>query len=102
MSESTGGRIGLAEMISTLRAELDKAQKAAPESSPLEVREIDLEVSFTHSREGTAKGGVKFWVYEAGVEGKLASERVHKVTLRLGPKEGTSIQVSRTVDHLPR
>lgn len=101
MSESVAGRIPLADMISSLHAELDAARSRAPETSPLLVKEIDLEVSFTFTKEATGGGGVKFWVYEASAAGKLATEHVQKVTLRLGPKEGASMEVGRTVGKRP-
>ncbi len=101
MNDPVGGRLELAQLISTLRAELELAQALAPEKSRLTVKEIDLEVSFTFTKEAGAKGGVKFWVCEAGAEGKLGSERVQKVTLRLGPKEGETIEVGHDVDARP-
>jgi hypothetical protein len=47
MSEPLGGRIELADLISTLRDELDLAQQRARNTSPqFTVQWIDLEVSF--------------------------------------------------------
>lgn len=94
---NSSGRIGLADFIAELRAELDKARQraAATETWKLVLKEAELEVAFTTSKEAGAKGGVRFWVYEAGVEGKVASEHVQKVTLRLVPSEGASFEVSR-------
>jgi hypothetical protein len=103
MSEPFGGRIELADLISTLRDELDLAQQRARNTSPqLVVQGIDLEVSFTYTREAGATGAVKFWVLEAGAEGKLGSERVHKVTVHLGPRDGGVIEVDRAVTSRPR
>lgn len=100
MSEAEG-RIGLADLISDLRTELEEAQKRAPAGSNLVVRDVELELAVTFTKEAGAKTGVKFWVYEAGIEGKLASESVQRVTLRLGPKEGTTIEVSRPDSRKP-
>ncbi len=103
MSEPFEGRIELANLISMLRDELDLAQQRARNTSPqLVVQGIDLEVSFSFTKEAGAKGGVKFWVVEAGAEGKLGSERVHKVTLHLRPSKEGGLPVAQPVDARPR
>ena len=38
---------------------------------PIEVGPITLEFTVTTRREGEGKAGVKFWVVDAGVSGKL-------------------------------
>ena len=76
-------RIGLAEFLTDLRAELSQAQsRAAGDSLKLGVEEISLtlEVAYTLTKAGEASAGVqaKFWVFasaEAGVKGSLSSER---------------------------
>ncbi len=101
VSDSGDGRLELAQLISTLRTELELAQALAPEKSRLVVKDIHLEVSFTFTKEAGVKGGVKFWVCEAGAEGKLASEHVQKVTLCLEPKPGETLEVGHDVDARP-
>ncbi len=109
-------RIGLAEFLTDLRAELSEAQsRAANDSLKLAVEEISLtvEVAYTLTKEGEASAGVKakFWVLasaEAGLKGKLSSERARtqQLTLTLKPrveqvvidKQGQQTTVTRGVD----
>jgi hypothetical protein len=89
-------RIGLADFLSDLRAELSEAQsRAAGDSLKLGVEEISLtlEVAYTVVKAGEASAGVKakFWVFaeaEAGVKGSLSSERARtqQLTLTLKPR----------------
>ena len=89
-------RIGLADFLTDLRAELSEAQsRAAGDSLKLGVEEISLtlEVAYTLTKAGEASAGVKakFWVFaeaEAGVKGSLSSERARtqQLTLTLKPR----------------
>jgi hypothetical protein len=89
-------RIGLADFLTDLRAELSEAQsRAAGDSLKLGVEGISLtlEVAYTLTKAGEASAGVKakFWVFaeaEAGVKGSLSSERVRtqQLTLTLKPR----------------
>jgi hypothetical protein len=89
-------RLGLAEFLIDLRAELSEAQsRAADDSLKLGVEEISLtlDVAYTLTKGGEASAGVKakFWVFasaEAGVKGSLSSERVNtqQLTLTLKPR----------------
>ena len=109
-------RIGLADFLSDLRAELSEAQsRAADDSLKLGVEEISLtlEVAYTLTKAGKTSAGVKakFWVFasaEAGVEGSLSSERARtqQLTLTLKPRveqvvidsQGQQTTVTRGVD----
>jgi Trypsin-co-occurring domain 2 len=109
-------RIGLAEFLTDLRAELSEAQsRAAGDSLKLGVEEISLtlEVAYTLTKAGeTSTGGkAKFWVFaeaEAGVKGSLSSERARtqQLTLTLKPRveqvvidqRGQQRTVTRDVD----
>jgi Trypsin-co-occurring domain 2 len=109
-------RIGLAEFLTDLRAELSKAQsRAAGDSLKLGVEEISLtlEVAYTLTKGGEASAGVqaKFWVFasaDAGVKGSLSSERARtqQLTLTLKPRveqvvvnqQGQQTTVARAVD----
>jgi hypothetical protein len=109
-------RIGLAEFLTDLRAELSEAQsRAAGDSLKLGVEEISLtlEVAYTLTKGGEASAGakVKFWVFasaEAGVKGSLSSERVNtqQLMLTLKPRveqvvidqQGRQTTVTRGVD----
>ena len=89
-------RIGLADFLSDLRAELSDARsRAADDSLKLGVEEISLtlEVAYTLTKAGEASAGVKakFWVFasaEAGVKGSLSSERAgtQQLMLTLKPR----------------
>jgi hypothetical protein len=89
-------RIGLAEFLTDLRAELGEAQsRAARDSLKLGVEEISLtlEVAYTLTRTGEASAGVraKFWVLasaEADVKGSRSAERARTqlLTLTLKPR----------------
>jgi hypothetical protein len=89
-------RIGLAEFLTDLRAELSEAQsRAANDSLKLGVEEISLtlEVTYTLTKGGETSAGAKakFWVLasaEAGIKGSLSSERARtqQLTLTLKPR----------------
>ena len=91
-------KIPLSEMIETLREELEEAQKKAKKSDLKFVTEsVELELSVAVSKTGTGKGGIKFWVIEAGGEYERTKETTHKFTLKLKPKSqltGGPISVS--------
>jgi Trypsin-co-occurring domain 2 len=109
-------RIGLADFLTDLRAELSKAQsRAAGDPLKLGVEEISLtlEVAYTLTKAGETSGGVKakFWVFasaEAAAKGSLSSERAgtQQLTLTLKPRveqividsEGQQTTVTRGVD----
>ena len=109
-------RIGLADFLTDLRAELSVAQsRAAGDSLKLGVEEISLtlEVAYTLTKAGEASAGVKakFWVFaeaEAGVKGSLSSDRARtqQLTLTLKPRveqtvtdeRGQQTTVTRGVD----
>ena len=78
--------IELAEVISELRAELDRARIAA-EGAALRfgLGPVELEVTVALNREGKTGGKVKFWVAEVGAEGKLSSTSTQRIKLTLNP-----------------
>ena len=84
-------RIGLAEFLTDLRAELSEAQsRAAQDSLKLAVEEISLTVdlAYTLAKGGEVSAGVraKFWVLasaEAGAKASGSSERARTQTLTL-------------------
>jgi len=91
-----GDRIGLAEFLTDLRAELSEAQsRAADDSLKLGVEEITLtlDVQYTLTKGGETSAGIKakFWVLasaEADVKGSVSSERARtqQLTLTLKPR----------------
>ncbi|MBL7548904.1 hypothetical protein I6A60_13590 [Frankia sp. AgB1.9] len=109
-------RIGLADFLTDLRAELSEAQsRAAGDALKLGVEEISLtlEVAYTltTAAEASAGGKAKFWVFaeaEAGAKGTRSAERgrTQQLTLTLKPRveqvvidhQGHQTTVTRGVD----
>lgn len=109
-------RIGLAEFLTDLRAELSQAQsRAAGDALKLGVEEITLtvDVAYTLTKGGEASGEVraKFWVLEfgqAGAKASVSSERarIQQLRLTLKPRveqvvideEGQQTTITRSVD----
>jgi hypothetical protein len=89
-------RIGLAEFLTDLRAELSEAQSlAAQDPLKLGVEEISLtlDVAYTLTKQAEASGGVKakFWVLasaEVGAKASVSSDRsrTQQLTLKLKPR----------------
>ncbi|MBF0603177.1 MAG: hypothetical protein HQL07_05720 [Nitrospirae bacterium] len=93
------GKIALAEMISSLRSELQQAQDEGKDKElRFAVGDVELELQVTVTKEGTVGGGVKFWVYEANAGGKVAEQMVQKIKIKLAPvgSDGRSLQISDT------
>jgi hypothetical protein len=110
------GRIGLADFLTDLRAELSEAQsRASGDSLKLAVEEISLtvDVAYTLSKGAEASAGIRarFWVLasaEADMKGNFSSERTrtHQITLTLKPRveqavldeHGRQMTLTRGVD----
>ena len=58
-----------------------RSSRRADPALPIEVGPITLEFTVITRREGAGKAGVKFWVVDAGVSGKLGNESTQKVTI---------------------
>src|SRR4051794_8686207 len=93
-SQERGGMIELADVLSELRSELDRARLEA-EGSALRfgLGPVELEVTVALSREGKAGGKVKFWVAEVNAEGKLSSTSTQRIKLTLNPTLGEADSV---------
>lgn len=78
--------IPLAEMIRTLRDELQISMKTS-QKEPLRFRiqNIELELKVAVSREGGGSAGVKFWVVTAEGKGSFKHEDTHTFKLTLQP-----------------
>lgn len=77
----------LSDMLVELRRELQNAQcKAEKESLKFKLEDLEVEVSFVISKEGTAGGKAKFLVFEAELGGKTAAQTVHKIKLKMRPE----------------
>jgi hypothetical protein len=97
MTEVAG--VELAEFVDALRDQIRLAQAAADPALPIEVGPITLEFTVTTRREGAGKAGVKFWVVDAGVSGKLGDESTQKVTMQLIPRAPEGLGPARIRDH---
>jgi hypothetical protein len=85
----------LADVISDLRAELDRARLAAEGSEQRFVLgPVELEVTVALDREGKTGGKVKFWVAEVSAEGKLPRPLPSASSSELNPTLSTSEQTN--------
>lgn len=79
-------RIGLADAIRALRAELSESIRAGTgKDLRFEVGEIELQFQVEVERSHKASAGINIWVVEAGGEGARASTTTHVVTIPLKP-----------------
>ena len=88
--------VRLADFLSALREQLRAAHAERDPAFPIQVGPISVEFTLLTRREGEGHAGVKFWVVDAGVSGKLAAESTQKVTLQLTPLDpaGGKLRVS--------
>jgi Trypsin-co-occurring domain 2 len=88
--------VPLADFVSALRDELRAAHAERDPAFPIEIGPMTVEFALVTRREGEGRAGVKFWVIDAGVSGKLAAESTQKVTLQLTPLDpaGGKLRVS--------
>lgn len=78
--------IELAEFIHQLRAELNKArQEAQTEDLQFDVGPIEVELAVEAQREGSAHGGLRIYVIEAGAHAKMANVSTQRIKLSLNP-----------------
>ena len=79
-------QIPLAEMLVGLRKELLEAQQQAEkEKLKFKVDDIEVEMQVGVTKKGVVKGGVKFWVVDAGAEGSIDAQKLQTVRLKLTP-----------------
>ncbi|KNE82401.1 MULTISPECIES: trypco2 family protein [Streptomyces] len=78
--------IELSEMIRELRRELTSAM-ADGEGRALrfEAGPVEVEAAVEVGREGGGSGRVRFWVVEAGAEGRLTRAATQRITVTLQP-----------------
>jgi Trypsin-co-occurring domain 2 len=90
-------QIGLQEAIEAVRTELIGAMHSgAKEEIQFRVGTVQLEFQVTVTREAEGKAGVRFWVVEAGLSGKLSSGATHTVRVALDPvtRDGSQVTVN--------
>ena len=79
--------VGLAEMISELRQELETATTAAKDASlRFELGPVELEATVVVGREGSGGGKVRFWVLELGGDAKASQSSTQRIKLTLQPR----------------
>ncbi|MGR3933061.1 trypco2 family protein [Streptomyces sp. BRA346] len=78
--------VELSEMIRELRAQLTAAAaEGAGESLGFDVGPIEIEATVAITKEAGGSGKVRFWVVEAGGDGKYTSSETQRITLTLHP-----------------
>jgi hypothetical protein len=78
-------KIGLSEAIAALRQELQDSMASANPDLRFKLGEVVLELELTLERSTTGKGGLKFWVLDAGAERARSKASTHRVTVPLTP-----------------
>jgi len=93
-------RIGIAELVSTLRSEIvEAATNGAEPGIHFPIGQITLEFHVGVTRDHGGNGGIRAWVIDLGGSTKYAKEEVHTVTLTLEPPvddDGDPVKVHRT------
>ena len=83
--------IGLAQAVAALREELaDAMGQGAGAQVQFAVGPIDLEFQIEVGREAGASGKIRFWVVEAGAEGKVSSVTTQLVKVHLEPVDAVT------------
>ena len=98
-------RIGLADSIQALRAELSEAMlKAEGDAIQFPVGEVHLQFQVGVTKDAKAKGGARFWIVELGAEAGYAAESIQHISLTLEPPVdavGERVLVARGFDEAP-
>lgn len=82
------GGLELASVLRELRRELNEAMDDADgERLRFELGPVDLSLKVAVSREGTAGAKIRFWVVEAGADGKISRESAQEIKLVLNPRD---------------
>lgn len=86
--------IPLAEMIETLRAELQKSQeRGAGQAIAFQIDKVELQLKVAISRKVKGEGGIAFWVVKAGASTEGAHDITHDFKLTLTPVSRTGERV---------
>lgn len=82
------GKLGLAETVEALRDELSRAlSEAEGERLRFALGDVELELSVTVSRGGSAGARVRFWVVDAEASGNVSRQSVQTLRLKLTPQD---------------
>jgi Trypsin-co-occurring domain 2 len=89
--------IPFADFVGALREQLKAARGARDPELPIEVGPVTVEFTLLTRQEGEGKAGIRFWVVDAGVAGKVGRESTQKVTMQLTPLDaaGKPLRVAR-------
>jgi hypothetical protein len=80
-------RLQIGEWLAELRKELAHAATMRQEEEPaFRLKQVVVQVSVMSSRQGTKKGGVKFWVVTGELADVKQSQLTHQITLTLEPQ----------------
>jgi hypothetical protein len=97
--------LDLAETIDALRQELAAAMaKGQGQAIQFPVGPAQLEVQLGVRKDATARGGVRFYVFELGADAGYSRETMQKLTLTLEApvdETGQPIKVARRTDEKP-
>ena len=79
-------RIYLSELVAELRNELLEAQKeGVGKELRFQVEEVEIELKVGVTKDVKGKTGVKFWVYNAELEGGAKQQDLQRVLLKFKP-----------------
>ncbi len=99
--EAAYNLVSLRDFIAGLRSELkaahdDAEQDDSPDSPQFVVGPVNVEFTVTAKKDASAKGGVRFYVFELGAGGSIGTESTQQVSLVLNPqaKDGGSYLAS--------
>jgi hypothetical protein len=91
MSQAPGdkqvdGEIGLADAVSQVRAELERAISAGAASElAFRAESVEMEFEVALARNVGGEAGVHIWVVSVGAKGELSSSHTHRVKLVITP-----------------
>ena len=86
-----GPEIGLAEMIESLRRELQiSLESGRNQAVSFDVEKVELELKVAVSRKAQGEGGVAFWVLKAGASVEGGRDLAHTFKLTLAPIDAAS------------
>jgi len=93
--------VGLADAILAVREELNRAIHGATRPDQkvgFLYKEVEIQLELAITREGSAKGGVKFWVVSGELSGSLKSANTHRIKVILDPYNLDTLEPLRVVD----
>lgn len=94
--------IGLTEAIAELRREVARAvASGSSEDMRFEVGEITMTFEVAVERGVGGKGGIKFWVVEAGGEASKSTTKTHSLSIPLTPKRRDGSPILTGDDVIP-